>query len=213
MTSAASPRNGTLERRGHHALELGRDMGFPWLASVGHARLGLAAFWRGQWNDTLVEFERAAALETGGAAGGHSGRLLLIHAYLGHRDVALELIDRARPQFPTVGRPASARSWALAATAAEAYRVLGEPDEVGALYPTMSALAATTGSVMRAWDFRLVATLRGHGGRMQRGLERGGSTLRRGPPAVASVADAARGARGAPLLRADAARSRRTRGP
>ena len=136
-------------------------MGFPWLASVGHARLGLAAFWRGQWNDALVEFERASALETGGAAGGHIGRLLLIHAYLGHRDVALELIDRARPQFPTVGRPASARSWALAATAAEAYRVLGEPDEVGALYPTMSALAATTGSVMRAWDFRLVATLEG----------------------------------------------------
>jgi class 3 adenylate cyclase/tetratricopeptide (TPR) repeat protein len=154
-----TPANDTLERRGRHALELAGDMGFPWLASVGHARLGLAAFWRGNWVDALAEFERAADLEGGGAVGGQSGRLLLIHAYLGHQDTALDLIDRARSQFPIVGRPASARSWNLAATAVEAFRLLGDTEGVAALYPTMSALADISGSVMRAWDFRLVATL------------------------------------------------------
>jgi class 3 adenylate cyclase/tetratricopeptide (TPR) repeat protein len=155
------PANDPLERRGRHALDLAREMDFPWLASVGHARLGLAAFWRGDWGDALAEFEHAADLEGGGAVGGQLGRLLLIHAYLGHREVALDLIDRARPQFPVFGRPASARSWNLAATAVEAFWLLGEVDEVAALYPTMSALAGVSGSVMRAWDFRLVSTLQG----------------------------------------------------
>ena len=136
-------------------------MGFSWLESVGHARLGLAAFWRGDWEDALVEFEHAADMEGGGASGGQLGRLLLIHAYLGHRDTSLDLIDRARSQFPVVGRPASARSWNLAATAVEALWLLGERDEVAALYPTMAALAGSCGSVMRGWDFRLVATLQG----------------------------------------------------
>jgi tetratricopeptide (TPR) repeat protein len=157
----AKPANDELDRRGRRALDLGRDMGFVWLESVGHSRLGLAAFWRGDWTDALAAFELAADLEGGGSLGGQLGRLLLIHAYLGHRDETLDLIERARPQFPSVDRPASARSWNLAATAVEAFRLLGERDEVAELYPTMSALAGASGSVMRAWDFRLVATLRG----------------------------------------------------
>jgi class 3 adenylate cyclase/tetratricopeptide (TPR) repeat protein len=155
------PANDTLAQRGRHALEMAQEMGFPWLASVGHARLGLAAFWRGDWGDALAEFERSADLEGGGAVGGQLGRLLLIHAYLGHREVALGLIDSARPQFPSFGHPASARSWNLAATAVEAFWMLGEMDEVAELYLTMSALASVSGSVMRAWDFRLVSTLQG----------------------------------------------------
>jgi len=156
----ANPANDTLEQRGRHALEMARDLDFRWLASVGHARLGLAAFWRGEWTEALAEYERSAEHE-GGAIGGQLGRLLLTRAYLGHRDIALQLLDQARPQFPTVGQPAAARAWGFAATAVEALRLLGEDEEVATLYPTMSALAGSTGSVMRAWDFRLVATLQG----------------------------------------------------
>jgi tetratricopeptide (TPR) repeat protein len=157
----SKPANDELERRGNRALDLGHEMGFRWLESVGHARLGLAAFWRGDWTDALAEFEHAADLEGGGVFGGQLGRLVLIHAYLGDRDAALDLIERARPHFPTVGRPGSGRSWNLAATAVEALHLLGEREQVAALYPTISALADASGSVMRAWDFRLVETLEG----------------------------------------------------
>ena len=49
----------------------------------------------------------------------------------------------------------------MATIAVEAYRLLGEPDEVAALAPTISDCASTTGCIMRAWDFRLIATLQG----------------------------------------------------
>jgi class 3 adenylate cyclase/tetratricopeptide (TPR) repeat protein len=156
----SNPAAEVLERRGRHALELGRDMGFPWLSSVAHTRIGLASFWRGQWEEALSHFEEAADLEIRGAAGGQHGRLFLIHAYLGNRSTALELVDRARGGFPVPGRPNSATSWALAATAVEAFTVLGEEHEAAALYDTVLALAAT-GDVMRSWDFRLVATIAG----------------------------------------------------
>jgi hypothetical protein len=69
------PAPAVLERRGRHALELGPEMGLPWLSSIGHARSGLAAFWRGQWHDALWHFEESARLEVPGAADGHRGRL------------------------------------------------------------------------------------------------------------------------------------------
>jgi tetratricopeptide (TPR) repeat protein len=149
-----------LERRGKRALSLGRDMGFAWLLSVGHARVGLAAFWRGKWHEALEQFDKSASFEGRSATGGHLGRLLLVHAYLGDRPAVAELLERARADFPVIGRPTTGRSWALAATAVEASRMVDRPDEAAALYDTMSALAAT-GAVMRAWDFRLVATLQG----------------------------------------------------
>ena len=155
------PVNSTLEQRGRDALELGREIGYSWMTSVGHARVGLSAFWQGRWPEALAEFERSAEAATTGAVGGQDARLPLIHAYLGNRAVARELLDRARPLFPSVGGPATARSWAMATIAVEAYRLLGEPDEVAALAPTISDCAATTGGIMRAWDFRLIATLQG----------------------------------------------------
>ena len=122
----SDPDPAVLERRGRHALALGTDFGFPWLSSIGHARIGLADFWRGAWTTALTEYEAAAGAEVRGAAGGHVARLFLMHAYLGDRTTALELIDQARPDFPVLGRPNSGMSWGLAATAVEAFAVLGE---------------------------------------------------------------------------------------
>ena len=149
-----------LEGRGHDALALGDDMGFPWLSSIGHARIGLAAFWRGRWDDTLRHFEDAARLEVRGAAGGHLGRLFLIHAYLGNDATAIELIAQARPQFPVLGQPNSGTSWGLAAAAVEALYVLAEAAEAAALYDVMVELSSTQ-SLMRSWDYRLLETLLG----------------------------------------------------
>ncbi len=154
------PSASALEDRGSRALEIGEDMGFGWLASIGHSRIGLAAFWRGDWKEALVEFEGAANIEVRGATGGHLGRLMLIHAYLGDRDAALELVERARADFPVPGRPTSMTSSGLAASAIEVFTMLGERDQAAALEATMDELAAS-GVMMRGWDYRLVATLQG----------------------------------------------------
>jgi tetratricopeptide (TPR) repeat protein len=154
------PAPAVLQRRGQHALELGRDMGFPWLSSIGHTRIGLAAFWLGRWDDALWHFEEAARLEVRGTSGGHVGRLFLLHSYLGNRFTAIELIEQIRSDFPTLRRANPEKSWGLAAAAVEAFTVLGEDDQSAALYSTMEELAAT-GSLMRSWDYRLIATLEG----------------------------------------------------
>ena len=149
-----------LQQRGEHALELAEGLGFPWLVSIGHTRIGLAAFWRGDWAEALARFEKSARLEVRGAAGGHLGRLILVHAYLGNHARSLELIAEARGGFPMPGHPASGTAWALAATAVEAFFMVGAHDEAAALYETTVALART-GGLMRTWDYRLVATLQG----------------------------------------------------
>jgi tetratricopeptide (TPR) repeat protein len=120
----------------------------------------LAAFWCGRWDDALSHFEEAARLEVRGASGGHVARLFLLHAYLGHRSTAIELIEQTQSNFPTLRRSNPERSWGLAAAAVEAFTVLGEDDRSAALCTTMMELAAT-GSLMRSWDYRLIATLEG----------------------------------------------------
>ncbi len=147
-------------QRGRRALELGDDMGFAWLASIGHARVGLASFWQGEWQAALAEFEEAADIEVRGATGGHLGRLMLVRAYLDDRSGALELAEAARADFPVLGQPASVTSWGLVASAVEVFALLGADDEAAALAPTMDELEAA-GITMRGWDFRLVATLQG----------------------------------------------------
>jgi class 3 adenylate cyclase/tetratricopeptide (TPR) repeat protein len=155
-----APDPGVLEERGLYALELGRELGFRWLASVGHARIALAEFWRGRWEEAREHFEMAARSEIRGASGGHLARLFMIHAYLGNDETALKLIDEARPQFPVLGAPNSAAAWGLAAAAVEAFDVLGAADEAAELYDAMVELAATE-SLMRSYDYRLLDSLLG----------------------------------------------------
>jgi tetratricopeptide (TPR) repeat protein len=154
------PNADDLERRGRDALRLSEDLGFPWLSALGYSRIGLADFWRGDWEVALEHLDAAARAEVRGAAGGHTGRLSLIHAYLGRGETARRLIDTARTDFPAPGRPTSGTSWSLAASATEALAVLGDTEAAGELYPTMVELAGT-GCLMRSWDYRLVATLVG----------------------------------------------------
>jgi tetratricopeptide (TPR) repeat protein len=155
-----TPAHATLERRGRDALRLGDEMGFPWLLSLGHSRIGLAEFWRGDWEGALRELDAAAQAEVRGAAGGHVGRLFLLHAYLGQGETARQLIDSARRSFPQPGHPNSGTAWLLAAAATEAYAILGDRRDAAALYPAMQELE-NTGCLMRSWDYRLASTLVG----------------------------------------------------
>ncbi len=95
-----------------------------------------------------------------GAAGGHHGRLFLIHAYLGNRSTAIELIEQPRSELPVLGRANTATSWGLAAAAVEGLTVVDEDEQAAVLYDTTVDLG-TNGSLVRSWDYRLVATLQG----------------------------------------------------
>jgi len=147
------------EQDGRNALELGQQQGFGWLAGIGHVRLGLAAFWHGRWDEALTRFQDALELE-GWRALGYVGRVFLTHAYLGNRAQALELIEKARPQFPVLGQANTTARWTLALMAAETFAVLGEHDASAELYPT-TLEAMGTGAIARGLDFRLMQTLAG----------------------------------------------------
>src|SRR5207244_2578933 len=73
---------------------------------------------------------------------------------------AIALIEAPRSEFPVLGRANTGTSWGLAAAAIEAYTVLDKVEQAAALYDTIVELG-TTASLMRSWDYRLIATLQG----------------------------------------------------
>jgi tetratricopeptide (TPR) repeat protein len=155
-----SPDLAWYEDDGRTAFELGEQQGFRWLSALGQTRMGLAAFWAGDWPDALDHFEQAARLEPPGAAGGHIGGLILTHAYLGNHDDAHRLLDYAFPDgMPTEGRH-SMRAEALALIAIEAYAVMGDDERAAVLLPIVRS-RIENGIVARGWDFRSLWTLAG----------------------------------------------------
>ncbi len=162
QTAPAFGRNPDLnwyEEDGRYALELGRQQGFQWLTAVGTVRMGLASLWLGRWDEALSRFVEALTIE-GWRALGYVGRVFLTHAYLGNREAALDLIEKARPEFPVLGKANTTQCWGVGLMAAEAFAMLGEDEQAAALYPmVLEAIAA--GSLARGLDMRLLATLAG----------------------------------------------------
>ncbi len=148
------------EQDGRRALELGEELGFDWLLALGHTRLGLAAFWRGHWEEALERTGDAARIDVRGAVAGYDARIMYMHAYLGHRAEALSIGDRIRDRFAVAGRPNPSTSLTFALTALEAYAVLGEREEAAALYPVVADVISK-GLVARGLDYRLTHTLAG----------------------------------------------------
>ncbi len=148
------------EEDGRRALELGEAQGFRWLAALGNTRIGVAAFWMGRWDDALAFFERAAELDAPGASGGHTGGLILTSAYLGDHKRASDLLARLRPDFAQPGEPHSMKADSLALVAIEAYAIMGNDEEAGALYAVAQARLAE-GVIARGWDYRLMQTVAG----------------------------------------------------
>ena len=141
---------------GQRAFDLGLDQNFRWLQAIGQTRMGLARFWKGDWEQSLAHFEEAAILEGSGATGGHAGGLILCDAYLGRRDKCLALLSELAPTFDV----ATMRSESLALFAIEAYAMLGLHHEAAALYPLVMD-RMERGIVGRGWDNRLMWTLAG----------------------------------------------------
>lgn len=150
------------EKDGKRALELGQTQGFRWLQALGWTRMGLAAFWCGRWDEALRNFEEAARVEPAGATGGHSGGLILTKAYAGDHTDALELLEKARPQFTTPGSHHSMTGEALTLVAIEAFALLGRDADAAELYP-VAAEVVRGGMIARVWDYRLLETVAGVG--------------------------------------------------
>jgi tetratricopeptide (TPR) repeat protein len=146
---------------GKRALELGDAQGFRWLSALGRTRIGLACFWSGRWDDAIAHFEEAARLDPPGASGGHTGGLILTHAYAGDHGTARSLLERSRPEVAEPGTH-SLRDETLALVAIEAFALLGDDEQAAVFYP-MAVDRLSKGIIGRGWDTRLMWTIAGIG--------------------------------------------------
>jgi class 3 adenylate cyclase/tetratricopeptide (TPR) repeat protein len=155
-----NPDPAAYEEDGRRAVELGAEQGFDWLRALGYTRIGLGSFWAGRWSEALEHFERAAQLNVRGPAAGYQSRIILIHAYLGHREQVLDGIAGLREQFARPGQPNTSTSRSNAETALEALAVVGEREAAAALYPIVVD-GIEKGIIARGLDYRLLHTLAG----------------------------------------------------
>ncbi|MGQ0466298.1 MAG: ATP-binding protein [Sporichthyaceae bacterium] len=140
-----------IERLGHEDRALQDGLGLPWPS--GWSWLGLAAFYRGDWDAALPLFREAARREPPGALSGWNAAMLLEGlAYGGQRAEALELLDAAT--LPDPAQPET-KTWGatqMLVYAAEALYVLGERDRAAALYPALVEVFERTGAVCPSYD-------------------------------------------------------------
>jgi tetratricopeptide (TPR) repeat protein len=116
--------------------------GLPWLY-IGHVYLGLAAHWRGDWDEAERRLRRADELEARGAFSGQSASLLALHlALVGRAGEAVELFEQGRASLPVEGEVSSLGAWNTLFGFAEALYLAGRRDDVAAMRPLMDAALA-----------------------------------------------------------------------
>ncbi len=123
--------------------------------------LSLAHFLQGEWElaSTLAEEAYASSFQSAGQ-GTLVGILFRQRAYLGDRSGAFRLLDEERSAVPAPGRPNTVGSWNMLVLTIEGLAVLGEREQVAALYPLVPELLAT-GAVWMWTGPRLVRTAAG----------------------------------------------------
>ena len=115
-------------------LGLSVDNGLPW-ASNSHGWLGLACFFKGDWDRARGHFETAAELEPPTALQGWDRSLLFeFVAYAGEREKALAMLDAENASLPVAGRPNTWGRWSMLLAAVEGLHVLGERDRAASYY-------------------------------------------------------------------------------
>lgn len=156
---ARAPDARMLERDGERDLALGNKLGYGWMSAVGYTRMSFASFVLGRW-DEAIERARESARYERGAGEGHIGRLVLLHAYAGHRDEAIALFDELRPRFPRAGEHNRFGLWDSFLAAIEGMALIGERDAVAELYELVRR-SASHDRLFRGWDYRLHETVVG----------------------------------------------------
>jgi class 3 adenylate cyclase/tetratricopeptide (TPR) repeat protein len=142
------------------ALELCRDVGWAFV-SISHTLLGLAHFWRGQWEEALENFQEAARLEPSGFwAGADWAFLFLSKAYAGDKDAALAMLEERRHNLPRPGQANTDGAWFMLQAVVEGLAVLAEGHEAAKLYPLVLE-CFDTDDVIRWPDARLLQSVAG----------------------------------------------------
>jgi tetratricopeptide (TPR) repeat protein len=147
---------------GQEMLEVCDRGHLPW-AYVGHLYQGLAAHWRGEWDDAEHQLRQALEVEPTGALSGQSAAQLALHlAHAGRPKEALAIIAAGREAPPTTGPVNSLGTWNMLFGFTEALYLAGEGEEAAALLPLIGQ-ALAMGHEWMALDGRLIQTRAGIG--------------------------------------------------
>ena len=115
-------------------LKFAVDNGMPWVSNS-HGWLGLAFFFKGDWDQARQHLETAAQLEPPGNLRGWDRSLLFeFRAYAGERELALAMLDAEDPPLPVPGQPNGWGRWSMLLAAVEGLYVLGERDRAASYY-------------------------------------------------------------------------------
>ena len=148
-----------VESSAAHLLAMSRQHGLGFIADY-HTLLGLAAFWRGDWERGLTSCEEGRrATIPGVLAGAPWAFSFLIRAYTGDDRSALKMLDDA-PVLSAPGEPLSISGLTAVRALVEGLVVLGRHQQASHLYPLVRA-RIEEGLVLSHWDMRLLHAIAG----------------------------------------------------
>jgi hypothetical protein len=149
----------TVERSALQLLELSRKHDLGFIADF-HTLLGLAAFWRGDWERAAACCEEGIRTVIPGAlAGAPWAFSFLIHAYIGDRQRVLRMFEERR-DLPTLGKPLNIGALTIVRALVEGLVMIGCHEKASGLYPLLRA-RIDDGLVLNHWDMRLLHAVAG----------------------------------------------------
>ena len=137
-------------------LRFATDNGMPWVSNS-HGWLGLAFFFKGDWDKARRHLETAAELEPpGNLYGCDRGLLFEFRAYAGEREAALAMLD-ADDVLPVPGQPNGWGRWMMLLAAVEGLYVLDERDRAASYYDLVLECIERTQTICASFhDWRLL---------------------------------------------------------
>jgi hypothetical protein len=148
-----------VERRALQLLALSREHDLGFIADF-HTLLGLAAFWRGDWERAVACCEDGVRTVIPGAlAGAPWAFSFLIRAYIGDRRRVLTMFED-RPDLPDPGQPLNMGGLTIVRALVEGLVMIGRDEEASRLYPLLRA-RIDAGLVLNHWDMRLLHAVAG----------------------------------------------------
>ena len=139
-----------------------QSLNVGWLAAIGFDIAGMAAFWKGRWEEALEYYERALVTDDwdGLTWGGGWPFIFLLTAYSAP-DFAVELLRRRADRLPRPDGQNVLGQWAALAPVVEGLIVLGERERAAALH-SAARYHIDDGAVLSVpYGNRLVETVAG----------------------------------------------------
>ena len=109
------------------------EIGIPWGVSETYGMLALSSLWQGNYDDALGSAQRSVEAEVAAFPMNARPSLMLIHAYMGRRDLALEQLSQI--ELPSPDRVNDVGKVSALPMVVEALAVLEERDALEELYP------------------------------------------------------------------------------